>query len=104
MEKQRRSETERLAAPQGAQPGQHIAADMYGGAAAHQDHAAYAQHHQQSMAAHGRDSEADVAKEDSGAHAGRSALQNKLAAANAGTHNRLSGPRSMGRPPVPHWR
>lgn len=83
---------------------QHIAADMYGGIAAHQDHAAYAQHHQQPMAAHGRDSEADVAKEESGAQAGRSALQNKLAAANAGTHNRLSGPRSMGRPPVPHWR
>ena len=29
---------------------QHIAADMYGGAAPHQDHAAYAQYHDQSMA------------------------------------------------------
>ena len=83
---------------------QHIAADIYGGAAAHQDHTTYAQHHQQSMAAHGRDSEADVAKEESGAPGGRSALQNNFAAANAGTHNRLSSLRSMGRPPVPHWR
>jgi len=82
----------------------HIAADMYGGAAAQQNHMAYAQHHQQSMATHGRASEADANMEESEAQGGRSTLQIKLAASNAGMHNRMSGPRSMGRPPVPQRR